>query len=179
MFWGRGGHPDRRTSKPETSKGLMSRGADAVFHRGGSECMAHRGRTTKLVDEKVVPVVEETAVVYKERVVTDRVRLHKQVHEEQEVLDIPVQTESLEVERVPVGRWIEAPVGIRQEGDTTIYPVVEEVLVVEKRLRLVEEVRVTQRRATRHVREQVALRREEILVEREAAPRDPDRDPEA
>ena len=70
-------------------------------------------------------------------------RLHKQVHEEQEVLDIPVQTESLEVERVPVGRWIDAPVAIRQEGDTTIYPVVEEVVVVEKRLRLVEEVRVT------------------------------------
>jgi len=141
--------------------------------------MAHRGQTTRLVDEKVVPVVEETAVVYKERVVTDRVRLRKQVHEDQEVLDIPVRTESLEVERVPVDRWIDAPAAIRQEGDTTIYPVVEEVLVVEKRLRLVEEVRVTQRRATRHVREQVALRREEIVVEREAAPRDPDRDPEA
>jgi stress response protein YsnF len=71
------------------------------------------------------------------------------------------------------------PAAIRQEGDTTIYPVMEEVVVVEKRLRLVEEVRVTQRRATRHVREQVALRREEIVVEREAAPRDADRDPEA
>ena len=141
--------------------------------------MADADRDGRLVDETVVPVIDETAVVYKERVVTDRVRLHKQVHEEQEVLDIPVQTESLEVERVPVGRWIEAPTAIRQEGDTTIYPVVEEVLVVEKRLRLVEEVRVTQRRATRHVREQVALRREEILVEREAAPRGPDRDPEA
>jgi uncharacterized protein (TIGR02271 family) len=107
------------------------------------------------------------------------VRLHKQVHEDQEVLDIPIQTEAIEVERVPVDRWIEAPAVIRQEGDTTIYPVVEEVVVVEKRLRLVEEVRVTQRRATRQVREEVALRREEILVEREAAPRDPDRDPEA
>jgi uncharacterized protein (TIGR02271 family) len=150
-----------------------------VFHRGGSKCMAHRGQTTRLVDEKVVPVVEETAVVYKERVVTDRVRLRKHVHEDQEVLDIPVQTESLEVERVPVDRWIDTPAAIRQEGDTTIYPVMEEVVVVEKRLRLVEEVRVTQRRATRHVREQVALRREEIVVEREAAPRDADRDPEA
>src|SRR6478735_9223361 len=91
--------------------------------------------------------------------------------------DIPVQTESLEVERVPVGHWIEAPAGIRQEGDTTIYPVVEEVLVVEKRLRLVEEVRVTRRRATRQVREEVSLRREEILVERDAPPGGPERDP--
>ena len=68
-----------------------------------------RGR---LVEEKVVPVVEETAVVYKERVVTDTVRLHKRVHETREALDIPVQTESLEVERVPLGHWVEAPPAI-------------------------------------------------------------------
>ncbi len=67
---------------------------------------------------------------------------------------------------MPVDRWIDAPAAIRQEGDTTVYPVVVEV-------------RVTHRRATRHVREEVALRREEIVVEREVAPRDPDRDPEA
>jgi stress response protein YsnF len=81
------------------------------------------------------------------------------------------------VERVPVGRWIAAPADIRQEGDTTIYPVVEEVLVVEKRLRLVEEVRVTRRRATRQVREEVSLRHEEILVEHDAPPDGPERDP--
>ena len=125
-----------------------------------------RGR---LVEEKVVPVVEETAVVYKERAVTDRVRLHKRVHETREALDIPVQTESLAVERVPLGHWVEAPPAIRTEGDTTIYPVVEEVLVVEKRLRLVEEVRVTRHRTTRHVRKQVALRHGEVTVEHDAA----------
>ncbi len=138
--------------------------------------MASPERTGRLVEEKVVPVVEETAVVYKERVVTDRVRLHKQVHEDQQVLDVPVRTETLEVERVPVGRFVEAAPAIRTEGDTTVYPVVEEVLVVEKRLRPVEEVRVTQRQATRHVREEVVLRREEIAVEhmadRPAAGRD-------
>ena len=132
--------------------------------------MAGSKRNGRLAEEKVVPVVEETAVVYKERVVTDRVRLNKQVHEDHEVLDIPVRSETLEVEREPVGRFVEAPPAIRQEGDTTIYPVVEEVLVVEKRLRLVEEVRVTQRQATRRVREEVMLRREEITVEHMADP---------
>jgi len=127
--------------------------------------MTKHDRAEKLVEEMVVPVVEETAVVYKERVVTDRVRLHKRVHEDQEVLDIPVRTEALEVERVPVGRFVEAAPAIRQEGDTTVYPVVVEVLVVEKRLRLVEEVRVIRRQATRHVLEEIALRREEVAVE--------------
>jgi len=139
--------------------------------------MAEPDPPRRLVEEKVVPVIEETAVVYKERVVSDRVRLHKRVHATREMLDIPVQTESLEVERVPVGRWITAPADIRQEGETTIYPVVEEVLVVEKRLRLVEEVHVTRRRATRHVREEVSLRHEEILVEHDAPPDGPERDP--
>src|SRR3954453_9145408 len=105
--------------------------------------MTKADRTGRLVEEKVVPGVEETAGVYKERVVTDRVRLHKTVHEDWELLDIPVQTESLEVERVPVGQWVDAPPAIRREGHPTVYPVIEEVVVVEKRLRLVEEERVT------------------------------------
>jgi len=50
---------------------------------------------------------------------------------------------------------------------------------VEKRLRLVEEVRVTRRQTTRQVQERVGLRREEIVVERDAAPHGPDRDPDA
>ncbi len=141
--------------------------------------MAHSKQTERHADEAVVPVIEETAVVRKERVATETVRLHKRVHEEEEVLDVPVQTEAIEVERVPVGRWIDAPAEVRREGDTTVYPVVEEVLVVEKRLRLVEEVRVTRRQETRRVQERVALRREEVVVERDAAPRDADRDPDA
>ena len=136
--------------------------------------MAHPEQTERLGDEEVVPVVEETALVRKERVVTETVRLRKRVHEAEEVLDVPVQTEAIEVERVPVGRWIEAPAVVRHEGDTTVYPVVEEVLVTEKRLRLVEEVRVTRRQTTHNARKQIGLRREEIVVDREAAPRDPD-----
>src|SRR5215218_8109655 len=141
--------------------------------------VAHCKQTERLADEAVVPVVEETAVVRKERVATETVRLRKRVREEEEVLDIPVQTEAIEVERVPVGRWLEAPAEVRREGDTTVYPVVEEVLVVEKRLRLVEEVRVTRRQGTRRVQERVGLRREEVVVERDAAPGGADRDPEA
>jgi len=140
--------------------------------------VAHPKQTGRPADKEVVPVIEETAVVHKEPVVTETVRLRKRVHEDEEVLDIPVQTEAIEVERVPVGRWLDAPADVRQEGDTTVYPVVEEVLVVEKRLRLVEEVRVTRKQTTRRVQERVALRREEVVVERDAAPRDADRDPD-
>jgi hypothetical protein len=131
--------------------------------------MAERHRTEQIVAETIVPVVEETAIVSTERVVTETVRLHKQVHETEEVLDIPLQDEEIAVERVSIDRWIDEPVPVRHEGDTTIYPVLKEVLVSEKRLKLVEEVRVTRRRATCQTQERVRLRREAIVVERDAA----------
>jgi stress response protein YsnF len=48
----------------------------------------------------------------------------------------------VEIERVPIGRAIEVVPSISQEGDTTIIPVVEEIVVVERRLVLKEEVRI-------------------------------------
>lgn len=138
--------------------------------------MAERRRTEKIVDEKIVPVVEESAIVSKERVVTETVRLHKQVHEEEQVLEIPLQDEEIAVERVSIDRWVDEPVAVRHEGDTTVYPVLKEVLVYETRLKLVEEVRVTRRRATRQTQERVRLRREDIVVERDAASGDRSRE---
>jgi stress response protein YsnF len=128
-------------------------------------------------DRVTIPVVEERAVVRKRRKVTGAVRVRTVVREAEEVVDEPVSVERVEVERVPVGRWVEAAPEVRQEGDTTIIPVLEEVVVVEKRLRLVEEVRVTRRRRTEHAAERVALRREEVVVERLDAAGEGDGDP--
>jgi uncharacterized protein (TIGR02271 family) len=44
------------------------------------------------------------------------------------------------VERVPIGRVVDAAPPIRQEGDVTILPVMEEIVVLERRLVLKEEV---------------------------------------
>jgi stress response protein YsnF len=49
-------------------------------------------------------------------------------------------------------------------GLTTIITLLEEV-VVEKRLRATEEVRITKRRTTRQAAQHVTLRREEAVVE--------------
>ena len=88
------------------------------------------------------------------------------VHEAQEVVDEPLATEDIEVERTPLDRWVNAPVPVRHEGDATIVTLVEEVVVVEKRLRATEEIRITKRRSVRREPQQVTLRREEAVVER-------------
>jgi hypothetical protein len=62
------------------------------------------------------------------------------------LLDEPLFSEDVTVERVPVNRFINGPAQTRQEGDTTIIPVVEEVITIQKRLLLREEVRITRKR---------------------------------
>jgi stress response protein YsnF len=55
---------------------------------------------------------------------------------------------------------------IREEGETIVVPVVEEVLVVERRLVLKEEVRIRRVRSTERHQERVTLRRQEAAVNR-------------
>lgn len=93
--------------------------------------------------ETVIPVVQEELDVSKRQKVTGRVRLTKTVNTRQETVDEVGFQEEVQVERLPVGKVLEAPAQVRQEGDTTVIPIMEEVLVVEKRLLLKEEIRVT------------------------------------
>ncbi len=62
------------------------------------------------------------------------------------LIDEPLFSEEVTVDRVQVNRIIDGPAQTRQEGDTTIIPVVEEVITIQKRLLLREEVRITRRR---------------------------------
>lgn len=115
---------------------------------------------------QVIPIVEEQVVVLKRKTLTEGVRVHTTVRKDEAVIDEPVATETVDVERVPLDRWVEGPVPVRQEGDTTIITLVEEVVVVEKRLRATEEIRLTKRRDVERHTETVTLRREEAVVER-------------
>ena len=114
----------------------------------------------------VVPVVAEELAMGKRQVESGRVRITKQVREEQQTVDQPLFTEQAVVERVPVNRIVDGPVEVRHEGETMIVPLLEEVLVVEKRLMLREEVRVTTRRTETHQPQTVTLRKEDVKVER-------------
>jgi len=117
-------------------------------------------------DTLVVPVVAETLDVQKRWVESGRVRITKVVHQREEVVDEPLLREEVEVERIAVNRVVEGPVAIRHEGDVMIIPVLEEVLVVEKRMMLKEELHVRRRRFEESRPQRVILRTEEAAVER-------------
>ncbi len=118
--------------------------------------------------EIVMPLVEERLTVDTRVRETGRVRLRKRVETRTETVDEPLLREEVEVERVPIGTFVDGPVSVRHEGEVMIVPVLEEVLVVEKRLRLREELHVTKRRTEVHEPQEVTLRSERIEVERVA-----------
>lgn len=116
----------------------------------------------------VVPLVAEELRIGKRRFETGGVRVSTHVKVREKVVEEPGFREILEVERVPANREITGPVSIRQEGDTTIVPLVEEVLVTEKRLVLREEIRITKRREEVTKPQRVTVRRQEATIERVA-----------
>jgi len=120
---------------------------------------------SKRSENLVVPVVHEVLDVQKRWVESGRVRVTKVVHQHEEVVDEPLLREEVEVERIAINRAVDGPVAIRHEGDVMIVPILEEVLVVEKRLLLKEELHIRRRRAEVSHPQRITLRTEEATVE--------------
>jgi uncharacterized protein (TIGR02271 family) len=121
-----------------------------------------RAKTTDV--STVVPVVQEELRIDKEQQETAQVVVHITPHVKHEVVRAPLQRETVEVERIPVNRRVDTPLPVRQEGDVTVVPVFEEILVVEKQLVLKEEIRIKRHRTVEHQVHEVALRQEDARV---------------
>lgn len=95
-------------------RGALATQPDGSFH------VAHSFEDLARIksDAVTIPVVEETVRVHKREIVTGRMRVSKRVHEREETIDEPLLREEVQVERIPIGRWIDGPVEARYEGDT-------------------------------------------------------------
>ncbi|HZH67478.1 MAG TPA: YsnF/AvaK domain-containing protein [Flavisolibacter sp.] len=115
----------------------------------------------------VLPVIEEHVVVSKEVVETGKVFIRKRVTEEETSINIPLIQEGYNVERLPGKKELlsEHP-PIRYEGDNMIIPVVREVLVIEKRYEVLEEVHVNKTKTEVPHLQQITLLKEEVHIER-------------
>jgi len=119
-----------------------------------------------VAESMVIPVLEEELNLSKRIVEKSKIRVHKTVIEREEVVDEPLIEDIVEIKRVPLNRLLKKPIHMRVKGDTTIIPVLKEVLVVHKQLMLVEEVRVRRKQVKVRRPQTVILRNEEIHVER-------------
>ena len=116
-------------------------------------------------NELRIPIVEERLVPAKRQVDLGELRVHKYVDTVEETVRESVARDDLVVERVPVNRPLDAPLQPRVEGEWLIVPIMEEVLVVQKRLMLTEEVRIRRRQVTEEQEVREPVRHERVELE--------------
>ncbi|RZL51834.1 MAG: DUF2382 domain-containing protein [Variovorax sp.] len=120
-----------------------------------------------MTDEVTIKLVAEEARVLKHRAATERVSVRTVPEEEQLVLRDEVLRDTIEITRVPVDRAVETAPETRTEGEVTIISIIEERLVVEKRLFVVEELHLRRRTTAEQVELPTTLRRTRVEIERE------------
>jgi stress response protein YsnF len=116
--------------------------------------------------QDTLQVVDEFSTVRKQDVVTGKVRVSTKTELVDEVVSAMLDRQDVEVSRVPRGIEITGAPEIRTEGDVTIVPIVEEILVVEKRLVLKEELHLRRSVSSEHVELPVTLRKQRAVIER-------------
>lgn len=117
-------------------------------------------------DPTLVPLIEEQLEITKQTVITGKVRLETSVEAYDVTVDEPLAVGTWKVERVALGHVVQAVPTVREEDLTTIYPVLEERMVLTKELILVEEIRVTRESSERRDPQTFTLRREHVDIRR-------------
>jgi stress response protein YsnF len=92
--------------------------------------------------EVVIPLAEEVLRVGKRAIESGRVRVSVTTGTAEEVVRETLRTRRAEVERIAFGHEVQEVPQTREEDGVLVIPVVEEILVVEKRLVLKEEIRL-------------------------------------
>jgi uncharacterized protein (TIGR02271 family) len=116
--------------------------------------------------ETYFPLYAEDLTLSKRQVAGDRVQVSTVTREDSIFVDETLNHERVQIDRIPIGRQVDAVPPVRQEGDTTILSVVEESIVIERRLILKEEVRIRRLHVSERHQEAVILRKQEAAVTR-------------
>ena len=115
-----------------------------------------------------MPLLEEHAKIDKRTVTTGKVRVVTHTETVEETVRPFSRERKREIVAVELDQTGSGPAPlIRTEDGVTIIPILEEVLVVEKRLLLKREIRISKRSTTETVEIPVSLRRQRAKVERE------------
>lgn len=150
---------------------MLVRRSDTIYDIALTfEEIANLGRSTSTVAPAnsqtiSIPVIEEELDIQKRLVETGVVRINKSVAEREEIVEQTLRKENANIERIAIGRIVPEPSPSFYEDDTLVIPLYEEILVVEKRLLLREEIRITMKTSEEQQQQRVTLRTEEATVE--------------
>jgi len=138
-----------------TDEGIVQRDSESADERLAS--VDGERLTIALHEETLEPRLRD--------VETGRIRIHKRIEDVPTELLVDAARDEVTIERVAVDRPVEHAPEPRQEGDTFVIPVVEEVIVTETRLVLREEIRITRHRVTEQIPVQTTLRKERVEID--------------
>lgn len=113
-----------------------------------------------------VALAGERLDVALDRRVTAQVFVESRTTEHVEQVAIDLQREHYEIERVAIDKVVSEAPSTRQEGDVTIIPVIEEEVVIQRRLILKEEIRIRKVVSVQQHVEDVVLRRQHAEIRR-------------
>ena len=113
-----------------------------------------------------IPIIEEHLNINKKVVEKGKYTIRKTVNQEDYSEEVPTIHEKVDIQRLEVNQYVESMPEVRREGDTTIIPVIKEVVVVEKKLMLVEEIHITKtlQKVTVNVKDK--LRKEHVEIKK-------------
>lgn len=117
--------------------------------------------------EQVIPLLAEEAHFDKKTVTTGSVRVHRGTETFTDSVNLPITRTEWEIVRTPVGQLYTEKPEVWHDGDTTVYPLVEERIVAKREYFVVEEVRVRRVATTTERTATVELKRDVLTVERD------------
>jgi len=123
-------------------------------------------------NEVILPVHAEQAEISRVHVTTGIVKVSTVTTTKEEVVDLLLKDETVRIEHVPCNRFVDEAPQVRELDNVTIVPVLEERLVVERKLFLKEEIHIHRTTSSRHHRETVVLREQIAVIQNEPAPHD-------
>jgi uncharacterized protein (TIGR02271 family) len=117
-------------------------------------------------NDVVVPVVNEELHADAVPVQTGGVRVTKHIEGHDEIVEQELRKGRVEIKRVKTDRVVDGPQPVQRLGNTLVVPVVSEVLHVEKRWVVTEEIHLTQIEERETMQETVRVNREQAEIER-------------
>lgn len=126
----------------------------------------NRPETSDNTGKLSIPVIEEQLNVDRKIVETGKYRVKKTVRQEDFSEDIPTIHEKVDIRRIQINKYVDSMPDVRYEGDTTIIPVIKEVVVVEKKLMLIEEIHITRTSNEVSVNVKDKIRKEKIEIDK-------------
>ncbi|WP_435927509.1 DUF2382 domain-containing protein [Dryocola sp. BD613] len=119
--------------------------------------------------KNTVSLAEERVELGTKKVVDRRVRLKRSTRAEEKLIETELTHEDVVIERVAKNEAVKAGniPQVRQEGDVTIIPIIEERIEIIKYYVLTEEVHVIKNLRTETHQENIILRSQEINISTE------------